>query len=430
MITDDLIMIDNIMRLRKCIACGTERDFTDIAGKLLSKTGGIAAPLFGFECYLIRQAGTMLIPEFITAFAEKYPEGFLKCDCSAFADHVRTAAVREIIAKSQTAYTLADKMISLPDEEVFFSDIAKAAVLCGNDSFFDYFVGRTERPSACIGCDLVYYLFDNHRYHCLDMIFEGASREDIITPRPNQLTTVKWLECYYELGIRYLPEIKNSADVPGAASEFLREVGISDFLSCSPSASGNDSCYTAVWDFMKEHGLKFIDISYLVISYAENVRKDRDGCEAVLKSRILPLLADEVYIDVLSASGTGGSDQRMFSEAVRLIGADRIYLDLTDRHIPKMEEWKLERDSVKELHLSFLLRMGLRVRIDDDISHSKLIRPLLRSSSVLDHVLQNAEISDEQLDALVDMCIENKYFKALNIIRKFMAAKKEKEEQL
>lgn len=418
---NDIKNLERIKQAQECIEYGTERDFVRLANTISNDNSVLLPRYFGYTG-AFEMAADNALSEFISAFAARYPHSIGKCSYDAFSAQIQSAAIREIIAGSKAAYPLADILLSSAEADNVFSDIIGAAVCCGNDSFFDYYIEHTKAPSACANRSLVNYLLTNKEYRCLDKIFENTSRDDLINLSSQNIPngTTPRIDFLYELGLRYLPEIKNSDNIPDAASEFLGQAGLSDYLDCSPwTISDINGPYVTVWNFMKEHGLKFRNISALCSSYPMNVKQDRAESEMILQNYLMPLFDDKVYIDVTSASMVKSNDQKEFLNAVKLIGADRIYLDFTDRHAPKSP--KLIEQHNTDLHITNLIKADLKVRVDDDIAHSKIFRSILKNSSVLYHVLQKTDIPCEKLGEVIDICIEKKYFDSLNIIRKYMS---------
>ncbi|MGN0690761.1 MAG: hypothetical protein ACI4K7_00240, partial [Oscillospiraceae bacterium] len=175
------------------------------------------------------------------------------------------------------------------------------------------------------------------------------------------------------------------------------------------------------WSFMKEHGLRFLSINGLAMSYCGYGNKDTLGKERIIKEELMPLFADELYLDVLSASALQGNDQQGFARVLRLIGPERVYLDLTDRHIERsFNTHYIRTEDVVGLYIKQLLTVDMKVRVDDDIAHSKIANALIGSAYLLEYVLDRTEVSVEQLMLLMDKCIKKKCFDSLNVIRRHL----------
>lgn len=420
------------VEMGKCIQSGTEADFVRISDKIKGSPGITKFMGMGFMSSTLEAfTAGVLIPTFINAFAERYPDRFRRYDSVVFQQHIKEPLIKDIFTGSQTAYVLADTVLKKSDDIMLFTEMLQAAVLCENYSFFDYCIEHAESPSSRIQSELIYYLCIHKKYDSLDKIFKNTTREELLQYcRPKQEVFLDEIEyklgCLYELCIRYLPEVRDSDDVPAAVSEFLDEADISDYLNIHPDFTLSGSIrqmpeYEKAWDFMKEHGLKFLSINGLAMSYFGYGNKDYFNKETIIKEKLMPLFADELYLDVLKAAHLQGNDQQGFERVLRLIGPERIYLDFTDSHIDRIPLSPFRRvEDTKELHIKQLLTVDMKVRIDDDIAHSKIANALISSAYLLEYVLDRTEVSDEQLMLLIDKCIKKKCFDSLNVIRRHL----------
>ncbi|MGN1415780.1 MAG: hypothetical protein ACI4XF_02995 [Oscillospiraceae bacterium] len=421
----DFDHIELLMSIKECTENGSKQDFAALNRKLIQMKHGMPMMNCGFSYSDYEAVLDDHIPGFLSAYAAKYPEEF---SCCTYSDHkafFNRAVINEIIGGSREAFTIADVILKSQEAAGCFSEILSAAIICGNDDFADYYIGHSKDPSSYISPCLVNYLFKKKKYGYLDKIFEHTSREELKRFGMNYYPSDFRLDidCLYELGMRYLPELSSSDDVSRAASEFMCEMGISAFLNCIPDVVGHNQSFAEAWEFMKAHDIKFLNITSIMTPFSRSSDRVCEESERILRNNIIPLLADEVYIDIADADALTGNDQKALLNVIGIIGKDRITLDLTGKYA-SAPEWLPWNNAMKEngteLHISYLLRADLKVRIDDDIVHSRIIHSLLKSSRVLEHVLRKTDISDGQLNELIGMCVENKYLGSLNVIRKYM----------
>ncbi|MGN0642119.1 MAG: hypothetical protein ACI4JJ_03150 [Huintestinicola sp.] len=423
-------LVKLIIDIRRNIECGSKQVFTDLADRIsyYSKCGVIY-----FRYSDINKLAVETFTDFLAAFAARFLDELSCCDNLDLGDYFKTAAIKEIIKGTDTAYTIIDYIIGSQIITVPYSDIIETAVICNNVGVFDRYIERFKQNDFTISLDLADQLFKEKKYFWLDRIFKDVSREKLIELCCQECTSFIedfYIELMYFIGVNYLPEIRDSDNIPDAASDFLGAAEFYKYLSFySIKVDNDDRRYLHAWDFMKNHSLKFRNISRLGLTDFKGRSKEQADNREILKKYIMPLLDDEVYIDIVSAANMDGENHLNLVKAARIIGTDRITLDLTDEHIPMREYQNFEgyNQNVPILYMPDLLKLDMKVRIDEDIAHSKIVLSLLKSSDVMEYVLKRTDISDEQLYMLIDICITEGYLSSLNLIRKYISDKRKGE---
>ncbi|MGN0691523.1 MAG: hypothetical protein ACI4K7_04150, partial [Oscillospiraceae bacterium] len=371
-----------------------------------------------------------LILKYISGFAERYPEEFLKQELTDNADYVVKALHRSVfrglgsaeimlrLLEEKSPYTYNSELLN-----VFYS-----AIFSEDQSFLEHLMSLPIRLVSYITLNEYIYLSDSGRYDILDRIFTGASRDDIsafLKKTPTLMDIVGQrsdIEYIYEAA-GYIEGCRSSDELAYIVNDLLEEMDMSVTFSYglaeqleTYSAKG-DCMIVRSWRFMKEHGLKFRDLKYFLnFETMEIGRKQQKLLFSLMKEHLVPVLADKVYITIWYYLLMEDEHRDLFLRLADVIKGRRIILDCSEY---AHDQFCNSRDGTAGC-LIRLLKKGPDVIIADDPKSNDFAVLLLENADLLECMLKVVKLTDEQIDSLIDICTEKVRPGALNVIRKYM----------
>lgn len=410
--------LELVIRIRRCLNNDAdEGEYLSIADML---TDLRTNPISTFNStYNNPITDKVIISEFLRSFAILFPEKFFKYDYSGLSEVFFGSAVISIIEHSPAAAVFIKALKRHRknyDMAGYAPSLLEAAAKSGNYEIFDNILPLVDSPADIAIIEIALYLYKEKKLDHLDKLFSGASREDImkVCNQPIQYSYLFdiadiHLDFFYEMAVRYIPEISESENVSAAVADFMEELEIfSNLTTYNYLISKADNIKDNL-EFMREHNMKFRDITSIINK--ESSKKYRE----MFEESILPLLDDKVYIDAAKADNLLLFNCSIRSEIVDLIGADRICIYFRGLEADEFAESEKEY----KMYLTGLLKYGFDVRVSDNITKSELILTILNSPRILKYILSKNGFSETQLDDIIDLCIKNKKIDVLNIIRKY-----------
>lgn len=368
--------------------------------------------------------------DFLSEYAQRYPSEFLKHDHRKLQAPLAHGLMPCIISGQKQAEAMADALFIAPIDTQIASYALACGVMSGNLGFLRFLLDMyeiKERFFECFCMDIYARASDMGIEDVFDDMLKSASYEDIknLISDWNLLGSYPYAEEEHRINkyeIEYIYELVSKAtgalagrSVSDTVNELIWDCGIHisfsyDFFSADSKAA--EAHMVRTWDFMKEHGLKFRELRGLPTIYVSSNKNRSDEAQdklLLLKEKLFPVLDKKLSITLNQYLER---DRRLVLDIISEIGSSRVALDCTSRR----NRCSME---LRASDIAPIIKKGVKVVLDEDIRNSCFVYELLRSGSkLLEVMLERSCFTDEQLDMITDICIERKFFDALNIIRK------------
>lgn len=440
---DNISQFEFLTKIEHCVNDnGSADDFAELEGEMFSKNSVlIENPFITDEYDELVLSSTY---NFLSVFAERFPERFLIQDNANISDSgpfIYKAMLRDIFAGRRSAETLAEIVFAPFFPDSYFNEALTAAVLSGNDSFFEYFIQKVENPVRYVSKSIYMYFTDHGMYDHIERIFRGASREEILAVCRNsigQLLRQVDIKCK-KMPVEYLYEL--TGYLPGNVSAEERSrivIGIMEEVNDWEASIFSDRRNMLVrtnktekhwgvdtWKYMNEHGIKIRSLDFLFGNKLRfNISDEKIlSILSLIQEYIVPILEDKLIITEKFYAFLSKSQQELVIRFVELIGADRVYMDCTDKNCSFFDDEFFNENTDGDMKARSLAKTGVHVILDDDIRNSYYVSKLLLDVECLGYMLDGAALTDEQIDTLIDICVEKKLFDAMNAVRKYVDRK-------
>lgn len=425
----NISMIKLVMRINQCVSEGSSvEEYIRLWEELTEKMNEVQGIIINYGLIDNERIIENVVLKFVSSFAERYPEEFMKQDLQGKERYVIRAMDRAIFQGRSTAEILMKKLAdsSIPEWSTLLSNVLLSTIFSDNLSFFDYLLSLPEKPISYITLNEYCYLSDNGRYDLLDRIFTGASKDEM-TAFLNKFSSLMDI-VPQRSDIEYMYEA--AGYIEGSSSDERAEIVNSLIEETNDSitfryvvkkeieeyiASG-DCGIVRSWRFMKEHGLKFHNLKYFI--NFETMATDKFENEIIvslMKEYLVPVLDDKVYITIRYYLMLEDDHRDMLLKLIDTIGGSRIILDCREYQ----DELCFSADA-PDVSLLKLLKKAPDVIISEDLKSSGFATLILDSAKVLQCLLNDGKLTDEQIDCLIGMCAEKRRPDPLNVIRKYL----------
>ncbi len=401
-------------KVKVCAESGSVEDFEEIISEYELSI------IFYNDYHMGRTTVEYILCDLAEAYIQRFPAEFMKKDrANFFETSLKLLLVKYISNRDEFSYKIADAVFKSSANVELVPLILSFSICSGWYEFLLYCLERIEKPWSYLEDSVIndfLILVDEQRYELLDVLFSGISEDEFINVlglvlvHQNDSFSKTVIEFFCELAERYSPAACCGNDRIQALLEGR------EWMLLGVCADHIHDYYFRSWEYMREKGIRLHNASGLIY-FIHEYRENAADCIELLKRYIKPILADDVYIDIFMLRGESVSEFLQILEAIGDV-KDRVYINLTDKLFPESSEYALERDFRSKL--TRLIKEGFSLHTEENFAKSHAAKNLINTPQMLELVLRNKEFSEEQLTELVETCIKEKKFGALNVVRKIL----------
>ncbi|MBQ5333820.1 MAG: hypothetical protein J6K92_11300 [Oscillospiraceae bacterium] len=388
------------------------------------------------------------VADMLTAYAARYPEQFYNETLASGTDSILISTVQIAILKDDpAAFTLLKKAImgTLHSKSIpmggNFKDILSAAALKRRTDCLTYCMDNIENISMLINPELIFYLYDNDMTDVVDILLTGRSKEEIAAIFTDHgfmysFDSSKFKknisEYIYETCVRYIPEIRDSDNIPAAVSDFIyftdrESTTLSILKSRIFTYNSPLNNIRSELSAMKRLGLFFTDITELVLFLNRKSFGSIENILDIVNEIFLPVIKDTAFFRPFYCITNYYVDSDTRNDLFRLfdlIGKDRIRFDIRDKALEASQLNIDEYFNKNHKHIPQLFRRfvssGIKFVTDDDLREGCAADVITHIPLLLSAMLQQNAFSSDQIYALICKASSEKRTEALNIINKYI----------